>query len=93
MQAPKISRWRKKMTQVTLEVLHADSFVIIIHFDAAAFQKVGKETDFSSIHQVLVPGYIHTLNLDKKQDQIGILTQKLNASIFSDHNAMRLEIN
>lgn len=38
-------------------------------FDQQLCQKISKGTGFSFIHQALVPGFGHTVHLDKKQDQ------------------------
>lgn len=38
-------------------------------FDQQLCQKISKGTGFSFTHQALVPGFGHTVHLDKKQDQ------------------------
>ena len=60
----------KKGTQDTQEASIQNFYGNYQSSETAALPEIRKGVDLSSIHKARVPGYHHTLYLDKKQDQI-----------------------
>ena len=74
MQTHDISKWKRAGRHRTNRKLFYGNYH---SFDQQLCQKISKGTDFSFIHQALVPGYGHNCAPDKKQDQMGNRMQKV----------------